>query len=66
MKVHVVQLYCSTDTLTTWKNSRFILSERLNFYVVDSQLIAVHALTYAYIDITFWWDIANEVCVVVY
>ena len=40
----VVQLYSITDTATTWKNSYFILSKRLDFYVVINLSIVVHAL----------------------
>ena len=39
----VVQLYNSTDKATGWKNSRFILSEKSDFHMIDSRLKAVHA-----------------------
>ena len=38
----MVQPYNSTDTATVWKSSRFILSERLDFPVIDNLPIAVH------------------------
>ena len=40
----VVQPYSSTDTLTAWKNSCFILSERLDFYIIDNLSITFLAL----------------------
>ena len=42
VKVHVVQPYNSIDIATTWKDSRFILSQ-LDFQAVDNLSIAVHA-----------------------
>ena len=45
IKIQVVQPYNSTDiaTATAWKNSHFILSERL--YMVINQSIAVHGIS---------------------
>ena len=37
-------LYSSTDMVTAWKNSHFILSERSDFHMVDYLSIAVHVL----------------------
>ena len=45
-EVQVVQPYNSTKTATTWKNSDFILSERLGFHMVDNMSIAV---------LCIWW-----------
>ena len=43
--VQVVQSYSSTDKATAWKNSCFILSERLDFHLVNNNLsIAIHTL----------------------
>ena len=39
-----MQLYNSTDTATAWKNSRFILSEKSDFHIVDNLSIAIHCL----------------------
>ena len=61
-KVQVVQLYNSTDTATALKNSWFILSERLDFLMVNKLSIVVH-LFFIHVDITFSrWDIAAKVC----
>ena len=38
-----MQLYKNTDIATTWKTSSFDLTERLDFQIIDSQSIAVHA-----------------------
>ena len=58
VKVQVVQPYSSTDTATTWKNSRFILWERSHFHLVVNVSIAI----YAYVNIVFsWWDIVTKV-----
>ena len=43
VKVQVVQPFSSTDKTAAQKNSRFILSERSDFYTVNNLLIAVHA-----------------------
>ena len=40
----MVQLYSSIDKATAWKNSRFVLSERLDFHIVVKLSIAVHTL----------------------
>ena len=41
--VYVVQPYRNTNTCTAWNNSRFILSERSDFYMINSLPIAVYA-----------------------
>ena len=43
--VHVVHLYISIDTTTAGKKSRFILSDRSDFCMSDSLLIAVNAFS---------------------
>ena len=40
-----MQPYSSTDIVTAWKNSRLILSGRLDFHIVDNLSEAVHALS---------------------
>ena len=40
-----VQPYDSTDTVTAWKNSRFIISERFDFLMVVNFSIAVRTLS---------------------
>ena len=40
----VVQLYGSTDTATSWKNSHFILTDRWDFHIVDNLSVAIHVL----------------------
>ena len=40
----VVQPYRSIDTVTTWKNSGFILLKILDFHVIDNVSMAVNAL----------------------
>ena len=49
IKIQVMQLYNSTDNsrdmTAAWKNSYFLLSKRLDFYMVDNLLIAVHAFS---------------------
>ena len=44
LNVQKVQLYSNTNMDKFWKNSRFILLERLDFHMVDNPPIAVHAL----------------------
>ena len=39
----MVQRYSSTDSATAWKHSRFILSGRLDYHMVDNESISVHA-----------------------
>ena len=41
---HVVRPYSSTDTVTTWKKSRFILLARSDFCMNDKLSIAAHAI----------------------
>ena len=61
VKVQVVQLCNSWDMATVWKNSCFILSKRLDFYIGDNLSIAVH------INSTFnRWDITTKVYQLVY
>ena len=38
----MVQPYSSTETVTAWKISGFILAERSDFHLIDKLLIAVH------------------------
>ena len=40
----MVQPHSSTDTVTAWKNSRYILSERSDFHMIINLSIAIHAL----------------------
>ena len=42
-KVQVVEPYNSTDSATALKNSCFVLSERLDFHMLNNLSIAVHA-----------------------
>ena len=42
--IQVVQPYSSTDTATAWKNCCFILSVRLDFYMVINLSLAIHTL----------------------
>ena len=41
-RISVVYPYSSTDTITTWKKSCFILTERSDFHLIDYLSIAVH------------------------
>ena len=43
VRVQVVQPYSSTDITTAWKNCRFNLSVRSDFYLTDNLLVAAHA-----------------------
>ena len=43
VSVHIVHLYSSIDTTTSWKKLRFILSVRSDFHMIDSLSIAIHA-----------------------
>ena len=44
VSVHVVHPYSRHDTTATWKKLRFILSERLEFHIIDNLSIAGNAL----------------------
>ena len=44
VRIHLVQPYSSTDTITAWKNVSFILSERSSFQMIDNQSIAIPAV----------------------
>ena len=60
--VYMVHRYSSMDTATSWKKSRFILSDRSDFHLTHS---SSHCLVYA--DIIFGkGDVAVEVCELVY
>ena len=60
-RVQGVQPYTITNTVTTWKNSSFILLEKSDFYMVIHQSIEVHALPMR-MSITFCrWDITTDV-----
>ena len=43
VSVQVVHPYSSMDTTAAWKKLRFTLSDRSDFHMIDSLLIAVHA-----------------------
>ena len=43
VNVHLMHLYKSMETATAWKKLRFILTDRLDFYMNDSLSIAVPA-----------------------
>ena len=43
VSVHVVHPYSSMDTVTVWKKSHSILSDRLDLHMIDKLLIAFHA-----------------------
>ena len=45
VNVHVVHPYSSMNTATAWKESRFILSNRSDFHIIDILSIAVHVFT---------------------
>ena len=45
VSVYVVHPYNSIDTTTAWKKSCLILLDRLDFCIIDSLSIAVHAFT---------------------
>ena len=42
VSIHVVHPYSSIDTTAAWKKSCFILSDRSDFHMIDSLLIAVY------------------------
>ena len=42
VSIHVVHPDSSIDTTVAWKKCRFDLSDRSDFHIIDSQLIAVH------------------------
>ena len=44
VSAHVVHPYSSIHTTTTWKKSRFILSKRSDFYMIDNLSITVALL----------------------
>ena len=46
VSVHVMCPSNSNDTTAAWKNSRFISSDRSNFYMIDNQSIAVYAFAW--------------------
>ena len=45
VSINVLDLYSSIDAAAAWKKSHFILLDRSDFHVIDSQLIAVHTFT---------------------
>ena len=45
VSVYVMHPYYSIDTDAAWKKSRFILSYRSEFHMINSQSIAVHVFT---------------------
>ena len=45
VSIHVVHSYSSITTITGWKKSRFILSNRSDFHMTDSWLTEVHTFT---------------------
>ena len=46
VSVHMVHPYGSIDTTAAWKKSRFILSDRSDFHIIDSLSMAVHAFVW--------------------
>ena len=44
--IYVVYPFSSTDKAKAWKKSLFILSERLDFHMIDNLLIAIHIFTW--------------------
>ena len=42
---HVVYLYSRIDMTAAWRKLRFILSDRFDFNMTDTLLVAVHAFT---------------------
>ena len=63
LRVQLVHPYCSPDTATAWKKSRFISIRAIRF-PYDYQPVNSRArVSYAYVDITFSrCDIATEIC----
>ena len=43
VSIHVVYPYSSNATATGWKKSHFILSDQLDFYMIDNLSITIHA-----------------------
>ena len=61
VSLNAVQSYSSADTITAWKNWRFILSDKWGFCRIDNLSIIV-CFIYGYMYITFCrWDIAIKV-----
>ena len=44
VSINVVHPYSNIDTATTWKKSHFIISDRLDFHMIDILSIAFYAL----------------------
>ena len=42
VSIEAVHPYCSTGTVTNWKKSLLILSERSDYHMINNLLIAVH------------------------
>ena len=62
-----MQVYNSTDMVTAWKNFHYILSKWLDFHIIDCLSMTVDVFFYVYVHFAFdWWDIATEVCEMVY
>ena len=61
ISVQLVHPYSSMDTTAALKKTRFILSDRSDFYVTDTLLITVYALTNRVLVIFWWRDAASEV-----
>ena len=60
VSVHVVHLYCSIDMTVALKKLHFILSDRSDFHMTDSLLIADHALA-SHVLIFRRWKAASDV-----
>ena len=45
VSLHVVHPYSSMDTATALRKTRFMLSDRLDFHIIESLSIAFHAFT---------------------
>ena len=59
LSVHVVHPYSSINITTAWKKLRFVLSDSLDFHMIDNLLMPSLGV---YIDVSFSrWDAATEV-----
>ena len=60
ISVHMVHLYSRIDTTAARKKSHFILSDRLDFHMIDNLSITVHAFAMSFLHKLLGFDRLSE------